>query len=173
MGNFDEHAWGFSTSVISVQGLLSGGAAVAEHQEPDRYVLAPEVEAARLNSLRQLGVLETPEERFAHITRMARVALGVPMAAVNLVDRDRQWCKQFSADRELDVNVPRGESVCRATVALAYRDRGDKALIFEDLTDSEFAELPAVTAAGCCCSSPLYHQPPRPARLHQGRRHVS
>lgn len=126
---------------------------MAEHQEPDRYVLAPEVEAARLNSLRQLGVLETPEERFAHITRMARVALGVPMAAVNLVDRDRQWCKQFSADRELDFNVPRGESVCRATVALAYRDRGDKALIFEDLTDSEFAELPAVTAAGCCCSS--------------------
>ena len=53
---------------------------------------------------------------------MARVAMGVPMSAINLIDRDRQWCKQFSADHELHFNVPREESVCRATIARAYRD---------------------------------------------------
>ncbi|MFN8073037.1 MAG: GAF domain-containing SpoIIE family protein phosphatase [Mycobacterium sp.] len=118
-------------------------------EEPDPYALPPELEAERLRSLDQLHVLYSPpEDRFAHITRMARVAMGVPMSAINLIDRDRQWCKQFSADHELHFNVPREESVCRATIARAYREPEDPALIFEDLTDSEFASLPAIATEG-------------------------
>lgn len=117
--------------------------------EPDRYDLAPDVEADRLRSLDQLHILYSPpEDRFAHITRMARVALGVPMSAINFTDRTRQWCKQFSGDSEPDFNVPRDQSVCRATIARAYEQPDEPALIFEDLAESEFAELPAVAEEG-------------------------
>jgi len=120
-----------------------------QQQEPDRYELPVELEAERLRSLDQLHVLHSPpEDRFAHVTRMARVALGVPMSAINLIDRNRQWCKQFSGDCEPDFNVPRDQSVCRATIERAYRKPTDPALIFEDLAESEFAELPAVAEDG-------------------------
>lgn len=116
---------------------------------PDRYALPPELETARIRSLDQLHVLHTPpEDRFVHVTRMARVALDVPMSAINLMDRDLQWCKQFSGDSEPDFNVPRDQSVCRATIARAYQEPDDPALIFEDLADSEFAELSAVAEEG-------------------------
>lgn len=121
---------------------------MAEHDEPDRYTLPPEVEAERLRALDQLHVAPGPEDRFGYVTRMARVAMGVPMSAINLIDRDRQWCKQFSADHELDFDVPRDQSVCRATIARAYQRPDDPALVFEDLAESEFAELPAVAADG-------------------------
>lgn len=122
---------------------------MAVEQDFDRYELPPEVEAGRLRSLGQLHVLNTPpEDRFANVTRMARVALGVPMSAINLMDRDRQWCKQFSGDSEPDFNVPRDQSVCRATIARAYEKPDDPALIYEDLADSEFAELPAIADEG-------------------------
>lgn len=118
-------------------------------EEFDRYALAPEVESERLRALDQLHLSDAAEDRFARITRMARVALGVPMSAINLVDRDRQWCKQFSADHELDFDVPRDQSVCRATIARAYEDHDDPALIFADLSaEPEFAELPAIAAEG-------------------------
>ena len=118
-------------------------------EEPDRYALPPEVEADRVRSLDQLHMFHSqPEDRFAHVTRMALVALGVPMSAINLMDRDHQWCKQFSGPGNPDFNVARNQSVCRATIARAYREPEDPALIFEDLADSEFAELPAVAAEG-------------------------
>lgn len=114
----------------------------------DRYVLPPDVENDRLRSLGQLHLSHDPEDRFGFVTKMARVALGVPMSAINLVDRDWQWCKEYSADHELHFDVPREQSVCRATIARAYQEPADPALIFEDLADSEFAELPAVAADG-------------------------
>ena len=122
---------------------------MAERREPDAYALPAAIEAERLRSLQKLQILHTPpDDRLAAITRIARVACDVPMAAVNLMDRDRQWCKQFSADHEVDFNVPREQSVCRATIARAYSAPDDLALIYEDLAESEFAELPAVTADG-------------------------
>lgn len=120
-----------------------------DERHSDPYALPPEVEEERLRSLDQLHIVGTPPEgRFGHITRMARVALGVPMSAINLIDRDLQWCKEFSGDSEPDFNVPRDQSVCRATIARAYQKPAEPALIFEDLADSEFAELPAIAAEG-------------------------
>lgn len=122
---------------------------MTQEVQPDRYALPPEVEDARIRSLDQLRVSHVSEDRFARITRMARTALDVPMSAINLVDRKLQWCKQYSADHALDFDVPRDQSVCRATIARAYQKHAEPALIFEDLSaEPEFAALPAIAAEG-------------------------
>lgn len=54
----------------------------------------PANEAARLQVLRGLNVLDTvPEERFDRLTRVAKRLFDVPIALVSLVDEDRQWFK--------------------------------------------------------------------------------
>ena len=54
----------------------------------------PENESERLETLRSLHILDTPpEERFDRLTRLARRLFGVPIAAVTLVDGQRQWFK--------------------------------------------------------------------------------
>ena len=51
-------------------------------------------EAARLDALRQYCVLDTPrEERFDRITRLAARLCQTPVAAISLIDADRQWFK--------------------------------------------------------------------------------
>ncbi|WP_294393707.1 GGDEF and EAL domain-containing protein [uncultured Sphingomonas sp.] len=53
-----------------------------------------DAEAARLDALRQLKLLDTPpSESFDRITRMAAQIFGLPIAAVSLTDNDRQWFK--------------------------------------------------------------------------------
>ncbi|RDH74183.1 GAF domain-containing protein [Mycolicibacterium moriokaense] len=115
----------------------------------DDFVLAPEVEEARMRSLQQLQLLGSPpEERFARITRMARQVFRVPMASVSLLDRDEQWFKQVDG---LDIGgaVPREETVCQATVARTYAGVDDRALVLEDARDHPvFCELPAIRSEG-------------------------
>ncbi len=54
----------------------------------------PPAEAARLDALRSLYILDTPpEERFDRITRLATELFGVPISFVSLVDEDRVWYK--------------------------------------------------------------------------------
>ena len=56
----------------------------------------PQNEATRLETLRSLDILETPqEERFDRLTRMARRLFNVPIALVSLVDENRQWFKSY------------------------------------------------------------------------------
>lgn len=51
-------------------------------------------EEARLDALHRLNLLDTaPSESFDRITRMAGQIFGLPIAAVSLTDRDRQWFK--------------------------------------------------------------------------------
>lgn len=53
-----------------------------------------EQEEARLDALHQLRLLDTPpSESFDRVTRMASQIFGLPIAAVSLTDRDRQWFK--------------------------------------------------------------------------------
>ena len=55
---------------------------------------SPPAEAARLQTLRALNILDTPqEERFDRLTRMAKRLFDVPIALVSLVDENRQWFK--------------------------------------------------------------------------------
>ena len=54
----------------------------------------PPNEVARLQTLRSLDILDSPqEERFDRLTRMARRLFDVPIALVSLVDDNRQWFK--------------------------------------------------------------------------------
>ena len=51
----------------------------------------PANEAARIEALHGLDILDTPaEERFDSLTRLARRIFGVPIALVSLLDVDRQ-----------------------------------------------------------------------------------
>jgi hypothetical protein len=113
------------------------------------FVLAPEIEDARMQAVHQLHMLGSePEERFARLTRMARQVFGVPMAAVSLVDRDCQWFKQNDG-LDLDGTVPRQQTICRATIARAYLNVDEPALIIEDAREHpDFCELPAIKAEG-------------------------
>jgi diguanylate cyclase len=54
----------------------------------------PANEAERLAALEEMEILDTaPEEAFDDIVEIAAAVLGVPIALLSLVDRDRQWFK--------------------------------------------------------------------------------
>lgn len=56
--------------------------------------MTPQNEATRLVALYQLKLLDTfPSESFDRITRLAAQIFALPMAAISLTDRDRQWFK--------------------------------------------------------------------------------
>ncbi|MBB3220171.1 putative bifunctional diguanylate cyclase/phosphodiesterase [Pseudoduganella umbonata] len=72
-------------------------------------------EAARLDTLRKLDLLDTPpSEAFDRITRMAAQVFGLPIAAVSLTDSDRQWFKSRVGIEHW--TIPRLRAPC-ATVA--------------------------------------------------------
>ena len=71
----------------------------------------PKNEALRLITLRSLKILETtPEARSVNLCRLAADVFDVPMAAISLIDEERQW---FKASVGLDFKVTtRDESFC-------------------------------------------------------------
>jgi EAL domain-containing protein (putative c-di-GMP-specific phosphodiesterase class I)/GGDEF domain-containing protein len=83
-------------------------------------------EEARLDALYQLKLLDTsPSESFDRITRMASQIFGLPVAAVSLTDRDRQWFKsRVGVDH---CSIPRDKAPC-AQVAEATEP-----LVIEDM----------------------------------------
>jgi EAL domain-containing protein (putative c-di-GMP-specific phosphodiesterase class I)/GGDEF domain-containing protein len=83
-------------------------------------------EEARLGALYQLKLLDTsPSESFDRITRMAAQIFNLPVAAVSLTDRDRQWFKsRVGVDHS---SIPRDRAPC-AKVA-----ESTQPLIVEDL----------------------------------------
>lgn len=100
----------------------------------------PENEEARLASLRRLQLLDTAREaRFDRLTQLAARAFGAPMAALTLVDRDRQW---FKSSHGLDGReAPRDESFCAHVVY----DPSRTLVVPDALHDPRFAGSPAVT----------------------------
>jgi len=68
-------------------------------------------EEARLNALYRLNLLDTaPSESFDRITRMAAQIFGLPIAAVSLTDRDRQWFKSRIGVQHW--SIPRHKAPC-------------------------------------------------------------
>lgn len=98
-----------------------------------------DAETRRLTVLQSYNILDTPPEaQFDRIARLASAILGTPMAAVTLVDRNRQW---FKAEVGLGrTETSRQESFCAHTML------GDGALVVEDaLEDARFCETGLVT----------------------------
>ncbi|MBK6638669.1 MAG: GAF domain-containing protein [Rhodocyclaceae bacterium] len=101
----------------------------------------PADEADRVETLRQLLVLDTPaEDRFDNITSYAQSQFGAPIVLVSLVDTNRQW---FKSSCGLDASQTSREiSFCGH--AILHDD------IFEipnALNDERFANNPLVTGA--------------------------
>ncbi|MGF7153342.1 GGDEF domain-containing protein [Novosphingobium gossypii] len=99
---------------------------------------APVDEAARLAALQRLAILDTPREAaFDNIVSLVRTVLHVPISAVTLVDRDRQW---FKAIEGLDATeTPRSESFC------AHAIQRNAPLLIPDATqDDRVSDYPAV-----------------------------
>lgn len=96
-------------------------------------------EPGRLAALERYAVLDTPAaEPFDRITSLVRNILKVPIAAVSLVDSDRQWFKSING---LAVSqTPRSASFCSHTI----QDRTVLA-IPDASADPRFADNPLVT----------------------------
>lgn len=119
----------------------------------------PHDEQARLETLRSLDILDTPqEERFDRLTRMAKRLFGVPIALVSLVDENRQW---FKSCLGLSVSeTSRDISFCGHAIL------GDGLFIIPDTSvDERFADNPQVLKdpcirfyAGCPLTAPNGHK---------------
>ena len=103
--------------------------------------LPPEDEEQRLEALHQLRVLDTaPEVAFDAITQLAAEVFSVPIAAVSLIDTDRQWFKSVVG---LSVSeTPRDIAFC------AHAIHAPGGLIVEDTwRDRRFRGNPLVIGA--------------------------
>ena len=95
-------------------------------------------EPARLAALKRLAVLDSaPEEPFENVVALVRTVLDVPMAAVSLLDEDRQWFKARSGVEASE--TPREDSFCTYTIQQC------EPMIIPDATkDPRFASSPLV-----------------------------
>ena len=91
-------------------------------------------EAARLAVLRSLAILDQPQR--AELNTLARLAAyicGVPTAAINLIDEDRQWQAGTFGMRPLEVS--RDESMCSRAIQSAdvtYTPDASLSALFRD-----------------------------------------
>lgn len=97
------------------------------------------MEHMRLEALRSYQILDTgPHPSFDAITEAVSLAFDVPMAAISLIDEERQW---FKAAVGIDsTETDRKTSFCTHTIL------GEEPMIVEDAAaDPRFAENPNVT----------------------------
>lgn len=96
-------------------------------------------ETARLAALRRYEILDTePEAEFDLITDLLRSIYAVPMAAMTLIDADRQWLKSHPG-MEVDA-TPRSDAFCNCTIG------GSRVLqVVDARTDPRFRDNPHVT----------------------------
>jgi diguanylate cyclase (GGDEF)-like protein len=107
-------------------------------------------EESRIATLRLLNILDTePEERFDRLTRMAKKLFSVPIAAITLVDTDRQWFKSSIGLSARE--TPRDIAFCSHAIL------GDDVFLVPDASSHEsFSDNPLVVGdpnirfyAGC------------------------
>lgn len=98
----------------------------------------PKNEAARLEALKKLKLLDTPpEERFDRITRIATQIFGMPISTVTMVDENREWFKSVCG-------LPKKEGG-RAVSFCGHTVLEDDILVIPDAKlDPRFADNPMV-----------------------------
>lgn len=96
-------------------------------------------EEGRLKSLADLDILDSPPEApFEKIVSLVKQTLRVPICAVSLVDRDRQW---FKASRGLSIcETPRDISFCGHAIQDLV-----PFVVTDASCDPQFANNPLVT----------------------------
>lgn len=96
-------------------------------------------DAARLEALRALQILDTPTEpKFDRLIEMAKAICETPIALISLVDGERQWFKARSGFEPCETDLER--SVCAHALAKG------STLVLPDLTlDPRTADNPLVT----------------------------
>jgi GAF domain-containing protein len=98
-------------------------------------------EAQRLERLHELGILDSEEDRmFRGLAEQALTLFpGANIAAVSLIDSDRQWFKTIVGYNTKE--TPRSQSFCSHTI------EAPRLMVVEDATrDSRFQNNPLVTA---------------------------
>jgi diguanylate cyclase (GGDEF)-like protein/PAS domain S-box-containing protein len=117
----------------------------------------PEDEDARLAALREYAVLDTETEvTYDEIVRLAAFICGTPIAAITVVDADRQW---FKSSLGLDFQeTPRDMAFCAHTILHsgvmivpdATQDPrfADNPLVIGDPNIRFYAGVPLVTGSG-------------------------
>lgn len=99
----------------------------------------PHNEKERLESLRSLGLLDTPpEERFDAITRLATTIFNCPISYISLVDETRQYLKSRIGLDFCESN--RSESFCGHAILEV-----EPLIIPDTLEDERFSDNPQVT----------------------------
>ena len=92
----------------------------------------------KLASLHSLDPFYTPlEERFERITRLARRALGVPVAAITIVKNERQWFKSVTGWPVTE--LPISKSLCAEMIK-----KGEQVIIEDTLNDLYLMSNPLV-----------------------------
>ena len=100
---------------------------------------APIDESDRLRALRRLAVLDTPREQlFDDLVALAAHLIGTPMAALSLIDEERQW---FKSTVGFDLTeTPRAVTFCDHVVR-----SGASVVVSDALEDPRFLSNPLVT----------------------------
>ena len=124
---------------------------------PTTSILSP----ARLAALRATGLLDAPpEQAFDRLTGLAVRLIGVPVALVSLVDRDRQFfvsCPGLGEPWASARETPHSHSFCQHVVAsgapLVIEDSREHPLLahnlgVRDLGVIAYAGLPLITSRG-------------------------
>ena len=98
-------------------------------------------EDKRLEALRSYGLADEPfEPQFQTIVNTATLALNVPIAAVSLIESERQW---FKAEFGLGVKEnPRSIAFCSHTI-----ESEDPLIVPDARLDARFRDNPLVTGA--------------------------
>ncbi|HEX8990728.1 MAG TPA: ATP-binding protein [Anaerolineales bacterium] len=129
----------------------------AQTEETQRQVENPD----RLNALYEEALLDTPSEAsFDRLTRLATLALNVPVALVSLVDRDRQFFKSSTGLPEPWATwreTPLSHSFCQHTIGsrkpLIIEDARRDPLVrdnlaIQDMSVIAYAGIPLLTSRG-------------------------
>jgi len=113
----------------------------AEPGTPAVGVWHHQAEADRLDSLASYGVLDSPAEpAYDALTALAAMLCDTPIAAVTLVDADRQW---FKSRHGLSVaETPRIMSICSDVVAT-----GAPLAVGDATTEDRYERNPLVTGS--------------------------
>ncbi|BDI28440.1 hypothetical protein CCAX7_004910 [Capsulimonas corticalis] len=102
-------------------------------------LLIPDNEAARLDWLLESQILDTPpDDVFDEVTHMAAELCGVPIAAISLIDAERQWFKSIVGYESQETS--RAAAFCAQTIL-----QPEMLIVPDARLDERFSQNPFVT----------------------------